>query len=219
VRRALVFVLASACVPQEPVRAPEVVLPLTAPPAVAVAPSSSAGVPSPFAGQYQGSLGFIVLEPRDGALVSAGSPTTLRCVGLGDLECTWKADGEHGWAKLRLDDSANLRGEWGKDGATLAAGTWVLLRVDPQAAEQFAGDYSSSYGDVKLEQHGADVSATYPNGTMACVARGPHLACSWDEGGSVGRAILTRQPRGNIVGTWGYGSSDTDGGAWTLERK
>ena len=175
---------------------------------------------SPFAGPYQGSLGFIVLEQSDGALVSVGSRTTLRCVGLSDLECTWKADGEHGWAKLRLDDAANLRGEWGKDGTAVAAGTWVLLRVDPQADESFAGDYTSGYGDVKFEQRGTDVTATYPQGTMACVARGPHLECTWDEGGgTVGRAILTRQPRGNIVGTWGYGSSDTDGGPWTLERK
>jgi len=132
VRRALVFVLLTACVPQEPARAPEVVLPLAAANAVAIAPSSSA-VRSPFAGPYQGSLGFIVLEQSDGALVSVGSRTTLRCVGLSDLECTWKADGEHGWAKLRLDDAANLRGEWGKDGTAVAAGTWVLLRVDPQA--------------------------------------------------------------------------------------
>ncbi|HEX7604268.1 MAG TPA: hypothetical protein VF316_21770 [Polyangiaceae bacterium] len=86
-------------------------------------------------------------------------------------------------------------------------------------AESFEGEYTSVYGDVKLEQRGDDVSATYPNGTMTCVAHGPHLDCAWDEGGSVGRAMLTRQPRGNIVGTWGYGSSDSDGGAWTMERK
>jgi len=92
---------------------------------------------------------------------------------------------------------------------------------DPESPgfESFEGDYTSVYGDVKLEQHGADVAATYPNGTMTCVARGPLLDCAWDEGGTVGRAMLTRQPRGNIVGTWGYGASDNDGGAWTMERK
>lgn len=206
-----------ACSPQE-TRGPEVVLP--PPNAIAIPPPPSSSARSPFVGSYSGSLGHIVLEMRDGRLVGTSARTTLSCSGLSQLECTWLTGDDEGWAKLRVDQAGNLRGEWGNRGETDASGIWLLVRIETNGDPAFSGDYTSTYGDVSLIQHGTTVTGTYPNGTLSCTVRGTtKLECDWDETGTNGKTTLTRTPDGNLRGTWGNGSSDSDGGDWEMERK
>lgn len=220
VRGALVLITVVGCAPQETARAPDIALPQ--PPATAVALTSAgrgSTIGGGFVGAYQGSLGFVWFEQLDGRLVGRGARTTLRCNGAAELDCTWKDDGASGWAKLHMEGTGDIRGEWGEDGEKTAAGSWIFVRVGAQADEHFDGDYDSDYGDAKFTQQGHDVHVTYPNGTLTCVVEGPHLDCAWAEASTTGRALLTRQPNGNIVGTWGDGASNTDGGTWVFKRK
>ena len=218
VRGALFVIAAAGCAPQEGARAPDIALPQPQGTAVALTNAGrGSSVGSAFAGAYQGSLGFVWFEQIEGHLVGKGAQTTIRCTA--DLECTWKDGAAGGWARLHAEASGDLRGEWGDEGDKAPSGTWIFVRVGAQNDERFDGEYDSDYGDTKFTQQGHDVHATYPNGTVSCVVEGPHLDCAWEEGGATGRALLTRQPNGNIVGTWGDGASNTDGGTWFFRRK
>ena len=52
---------------------------------------------------------------------------------------------------------------------------------------------------------------------MVCTVQGDQLDCGW-LGGGQGRARLTRQPNGNLVGTYGDFLSHDSRGAWNLTR-
>ncbi|MEJ7734952.1 MAG: hypothetical protein WKG00_37910 [Polyangiaceae bacterium] len=80
----------------------------------------------------------------------------------------------------------------------------------------FAGSYKSAWGQTVFNQTGNQVSATYPNGTIACVATGNVADCDWKEAKGVGKAKLVKEAGGAIKGTWGMGASATDGGAWNF---
>ena len=84
------------------------------------------------------------------------------------------------------------------------------------AAVSFAGTYKSAWGATVFTQQGNQVSATYPNGTMACVPNGSTLDCNWREAASSGKALLTKDASGGITGTWGTGTSATNGGPWVF---
>jgi hypothetical protein len=78
----------------------------------------------------------------------------------------------------------------------------------------FAGTYRSTWGATVFAQNGNVVTATYPNGSMTCTASGNTLDCDWKEPKSSGKAKLTKEADGTLKGTWGNGSSATNGGAW-----
>jgi hypothetical protein len=84
------------------------------------------------------------------------------------------------------------------------------------AAISFAGSYKSAWGQTVFTQTGNQVSGTYPNGTISCVASGSVADCDWKEAKGVGKAKLAKDAGGAIRGTWGNGSSATDGGAWNF---
>jgi hypothetical protein len=84
------------------------------------------------------------------------------------------------------------------------------------AAVSFAGNYKSAWGQTVFAQTGNQVSATYPNGTIACVATGNVADCDWKEAKGVGKARLVKEASGAIKGTWGMNASATDGGAWNF---
>ena len=88
----------------------------------------------------------------------------------------------------------------------------------PDTTAIFAGSYSSNWGTTVFKQTGNNVSGTYPGGTLACtVVKEVSLGCQWFESGDSGRAFLTRNATtGVISGTWGSGSSSSDGGSWTF---
>ena len=49
---------------------------------------------------------------------------------------------------------------------------------------------------------------------MTCLAVGSTLECDWREASAAGKAKLTKEADGSIKGTWGNGSSATNGGPW-----
>ena len=94
-------------------------------------------------------------------------------------------------------------------------------------APSFAGNYDtvavlSSTKDefpapATVVQRGLRVAIDYPDGTMACNVEGARLSCSWVQTDHAGRATLTRKVDGQLVGTWGYGASDSNAGPWTFK--
>jgi hypothetical protein len=84
--------------------------------------------------------------------------------------------------------------------------------------EDFAGTYTSNWGKSTFTQNAANITVVYPRGTMGCVAKGKTLYCRWNEKGTTGGAILTKQANGNVTGTWGNNASSTDGGSWTFSK-
>jgi len=100
----------------------------------------------------------------------------------------------------------------GNDGATTDPGTTT-------AEKRFEGTYTSNWGDTTFTEVGSTVTARYPKGSMTCSAAGDVLNCDWVEGAATGKAALTRQANGDITGTWGNGTSSTNGGPWSFTKK
>lgn len=88
-----------------------------------------------------------------------------------------------------------------------------------------AAEYTSNWGDVQLEQHGTRVNGTYVccgSGTIeGRIINGRIIRYHWETSGSGGggEGVWKILPSGRLEGTWGSGQSDSDGGAWNLERK
>lgn len=100
----------------------------------------------------------------------------------------------------------------------------VVSAVPPTSGDVtvFAGTYSGNWGPIMLSQSAASpkvVTGRYAKGGLTCVAVGATIACGWRESGSTGRAVFTRRANGSMVGTWGNGTSATNGGAWNLTLK
>ncbi len=90
------------------------------------------------------------------------------------------------------------------------------VTVNAPGKKRFEGTYESNWGNTTFRQVGTTVTAKYPKGRMTCTASGKSLDCTWFEGSARGKALLTLQPNGNITGTWGKGTSATNGGPWTF---
>jgi hypothetical protein len=89
----------------------------------------------------------------------------------------------------------------------------IALTVDT-GPTTFAGRYTGSVGPTTITQRENAVTMTYGAGRIDCLTAAESLVCTWREGTSTGRAKLTRVAEGHLVGTWGAGSSDNDGGEW-----
>lgn len=84
----------------------------------------------------------------------------------------------------------------------------------------FKGTYVSNWGKAKCTQVKRNVNCLYAgkSGSMDCKVIGEkELDCEWDEPGASGKAKLTKKDDGKISGTWGNGSSATNGGAWVFK--
>ncbi len=84
------------------------------------------------------------------------------------------------------------------------------------------GSYQSNWSEVRLEQHGMHVTDTYVccgGGTLEGEITGRALHFRWHEprGAGDGRGVWTIDGD-RLDGTWGHGSSESDGGPWTLQR-
>lgn len=126
------------------------------------------------------------------------------------------------WVVVGCVGGCDKAGEGGKDQPKTAGSASASAQATkPVAApgRSFAGTYRSTWGDTVFTEAGDAVSATYPGGTLSCAVKDGALDCAWKEGGASGKAHLTRQPNGNIEGTWGNGGSDQGGGQWTFEPK
>jgi hypothetical protein len=87
----------------------------------------------------------------------------------------------------------------------------------PATTVSFTGSYNSTWGKADFMQTGEHVNVKYARGTMSCTASGNALDCDWDEGaGGTGKAKLVKETSGTIRGTWGKGSSASNGGAWVF---
>ena len=95
-----------------------------------------------------------------------------------------------------------------------------MVRTSSVAPEiVFRGTYRAAWGDTVFTQAGKVVVASYPGGSLDCMANGDVLDCTWKEGVGGGKARLTRQASGTLQGTWGNAADDHDGGQWTFVPK
>ena len=86
--------------------------------------------------------------------------------------------------------------------------------------EDFRGTWTSNWGKAKCTQVKRNVNCLYAgkSGSMDCKVVGDKdLECDWEEPGLTGKAKLTKKDDGRLVGTWGNGSSATNGGPWIFK--
>ena len=84
----------------------------------------------------------------------------------------------------------------------------------------FRGVIISNWGKATCTQVKRNVNCLYAgkSGSMDCKVVGENeLDCEWEEPGASGKAKLTKKADGKVSGTWGNGSSATNGGAWVFK--
>lgn len=89
-----------------------------------------------------------------------------------------------------------------------------------ESVEDFKGSYVTNWGKAKCTQVKRNVNCLYAgkSGSLDCTVLGEReLECEWDEPGASGKAKLVKKTDGRLVGTWGNGSSATNGGAWVFK--
>lgn len=87
--------------------------------------------------------------------------------------------------------------------------------------EEFRGSYVTNWGKAKCTQVKRNVNCLYAgkSGSLDCTVVGERdLECDWEEAGASGKSKLTKKDDGRLAGTWGNGSSATNGGAWVFKR-
>jgi len=85
----------------------------------------------------------------------------------------------------------------------------------------YRGKYRTNWGSAKCTQAKRNVNCLYAGkgGGLECKISEDDedlLECDWDEPGLSGKAKLRRKPDGKLVGSWGNGSSSTNGGPWVF---
>lgn len=91
------------------------------------------------------------------------------------------------------------------------------------AAGSFTGNWNTAWGPVKMTQTGTKVVGTYGGkfpGRLQGSVNGRKLTFEWiGDNGEQGRGAFVLSDDGNsFVGTWGSGTSDSNGGAWNGTR-
>jgi hypothetical protein len=85
-----------------------------------------------------------------------------------------------------------------------------------------SGTYTGTYGEVRLSQHGSQIEGDYVccgGGTIEGRIVGRVIRFHWAQtDGTEGDGVWRVVAGGDMVGTWGGGDSDDDGGEWNLER-
>ena len=84
----------------------------------------------------------------------------------------------------------------------------------------FSGTYITNWGKAHCTQVKRNVNCLYAgkSGSLDCKVVGEkQLECDWEEPGLSGKAKLTKHDDGKLVGTWGNGSSFSDGGPWSFK--
>ncbi len=92
------------------------------------------------------------------------------------------------------------------------------------AAATFSGTWDTPWGPVAMTQSGTEVSGSYTGpftGTLQGTVTGNVLDATWVQtNGERGKARLSLASDGSrFTGTWGGGSSATNGGPWNGTRK
>lgn len=91
-------------------------------------------------------------------------------------------------------------------------------------AKNFGGTWNTAWGRVTLAQSGSGLSGDYSgqfSGKLAGSVDGNVATLTWTQtNGENGKAKFTLASDGDsFKGTWGSGSSSTNGGAWNGKRK
>ena len=85
-----------------------------------------------------------------------------------------------------------------------------------------AGVYSSTYDEVRLDQHGSIITGEYAccgGGSIEGRITGRVIKYHWrGEDGTEGNGVWTVVAPGVLRGTWGSDDSEDDGGEWNLDR-
>ena len=93
---------------------------------------------------------------------------------------------------------------------------------DPTKMKSLTGSYSSAWGPVHLEQNGDIIVGAYEccgGGRIEGKIKGDLIRFRWrqpDDAGS-GRWKI-KQGGKRLIGTWGSGLSESNGGKWNLKR-
>jgi len=88
----------------------------------------------------------------------------------------------------------------------------------PSSSINISGNYVGTWGATTLRQDGDHVAGTYAysNGHIDGTLVGNTLRFTWTEDDGSGRGMFVVSDRGALVGTWGQGADDHNGGAWQL---
>jgi hypothetical protein len=106
-----------------------------------------------------------------------------------------------------------------KDTAPTAAPV-VTSSAPEDKVEDFHGTYTTNWGKAHCTQVKRNVNCLYAgkSGSLDCKVVGEkELECDWEEPGLSGKAKLTKKGDGRLVGTWGNGSSASNGGPWSFK--
>jgi hypothetical protein len=78
--------------------------------------------------------------------------------------------------------------------------------------------FTSNWGEVTLEQHGCAVVGryVYADGRIRGALDGNLLRYAWSSNEGSGRGVFVVATNGELVGTWGSGENEIDGGGWNL---
>ena len=88
------------------------------------------------------------------------------------------------------------------------------------AAIDISGTYDSNWGVVQLRQSGDSVTGKYEccgGGTITGTIVDGVIEYRWDQQGASGNGVWAIPHKtGRMIGTWGSGGSDVNGGGWNL---
>ncbi len=99
----------------------------------------------------------------------------------------------------------------------LIAWLGAVSAADARPQPSVSGKYTGDRGDATLVQEGTRVVGAFrARGEIDGELESGTLHFTWRENGSAGRGILFVAGNGELIGTWGTGDSDRDGGGWRL---
>lgn len=103
--------------------------------------------------------------------------------------------------------------------AVLAIGIAVAAPAhDVDVSVNVEGEYTSEWGAVTLHQQGGRITGeyAYQHGQIDGALVGNVIRYAWTESDSHGNGIFVISTEGELIGTWGIGVDDTNGGGWRL---
>lgn len=93
-----------------------------------------------------------------------------------------------------------------------------LARASSTPPIDVSGPYASNWDDVQLAQRGRHITGSYVccgGGVIEGTIEGRTIRYHWKQPGGEGRGVWTVED-GRLLGTWGWGTDDDDGGRWDL---
>jgi hypothetical protein len=97
----------------------------------------------------------------------------------------------------------------------------IVATANTERAANVSGRYASNWDGVSLVQKGNRITGTYVccgGGTIeGRIYEGRVIRYRWTQPGGTGLGVWTVDGD-QLLGTWGSGGSDSDGGRWDLDR-